>query len=68
MVTADTIIVSYDNSNGKDHTVLVVGRKRANQSVEIINALRGDEAEEMYRRLTTGDLAMRLKTDNLGGK
>ena len=49
----DTILVSFDNSNGEDTCVLIVGRKRPNESVEIINAFQGQEAEDLYRKLTT---------------
>ena len=48
----DTILVSVDFTQG-DVGVLVVGRKRPNESVEIINALQGDEALELYERLVT---------------
>lgn len=48
----DAIIVSYDNSSN-DIPILIVGRKRFNQSVDIINAFQGDEAVELYTRLTT---------------
>ena len=41
----DTILVSKTND------ILVVGRKRMNQSVEIINAFQGEEAEELYKKL-----------------
>lgn len=34
----DSILVSVDFSNKNDTGVMVVGRKRMNQSVEIINA------------------------------
>lgn len=43
----DTILVSISGE------VLVVGRKRPNESVEIINAFRGDEAKDLYSRLIT---------------
>ena len=49
----DTILVSVDFTNGKDLSVMVVGRKRPNQTVEIINALRGKEAEDSYSKLVT---------------
>lgn len=39
----DSILVSVDFSNKNDTGVMVVGRKRMNQSVEIINAFQGDE-------------------------
>ena len=39
----DSILVSVDFSNKDGTGVLIVGRKRMNQSVEIINAFQGDE-------------------------
>ena len=47
-----SVIVSYDNQSN-DIPILIVGKKRLNQSVEIINAFQGDEAVELYTRLTT---------------
>lgn len=41
----DTLLVSRSGD------VLAVGRKRPNESVEIVNVFQGDEAEELYRRL-----------------
>lgn len=49
----DTILVSYDYTNGKDNSVLIVGRKTPGQVVDIINAFQGEEAEELYKRLVT---------------
>ena len=49
----DTILVSVDFTNGEDLSVMVVGRKRPNQTVEIINALQGKEAEDLYSKLVT---------------
>ena len=49
----DSILVSVDFPNKNDTGVMVVGRKRMNQSVEIINAFQGDEARELYERLIT---------------
>lgn len=46
----DTILVSYV---ANDNPILAVGRKRLNQSVEIINAFQGSEAEELYLKLVT---------------
>ena len=48
----DALLVGFDNVNG-DITTLIVGRKRPNKSVDIINAFEGDEALELYRRLVT---------------
>lgn len=51
----DTIIVSYDDhsNHSNDIPILIVGRKRLNESTEIINAFDGDEAKELYERLVT---------------
>lgn len=53
----DAIIVSYDD-HSNDVPILIVGRKRLNESTKIINAFDGDEAKELYERLVTvkGDL------------
>lgn len=53
MKTTDALIIGYDFSHGKDNTVLVIGRKRPNETVEIINAFQGEEAEELYEKLVT---------------
>lgn len=49
----DSLIISIDTSNGKDNTVLIVGRKAVGQRVEIVNAFQGEEALDLYNRLTT---------------
>lgn len=43
--TADTLLVSRSGD------VLVVGRKRPNETVDIVNAFQGEEAEELYKKL-----------------
>lgn len=48
----DTLLVSTDFSNS-DTGVLVVGRKKPNQAVEIVNAFQGEEALILYKMLTT---------------
>ena len=47
----DSILVSVDFSNKNNTGVLIVGRKRMNQSVEIINAFQGEEAMDLYKKL-----------------
>lgn len=47
MVTSDTLLVSLAGE------VLIVGRKKPNQSVEIVNAFQGEEAHKMYDLLVT---------------
>ena len=49
---SDTLLVSISFSD-KDTGVLVVGRKRKNQSIDIINAFQGEEALDLYKRLVT---------------
>lgn len=45
------LIVSWDFSHGAD--ILLVGRKMPKKDVEIINAFQGEEAHEIYDKLTT---------------
>lgn len=47
----ESLLVGVDFTNGEDVGVLIVGRKRPNQSVDIINAFQGKEAEELYKKL-----------------
>ena len=49
----DTILVSYVQPTNGDIPVLIVGRKRSNESLDIINAFQGDEASELYMKLIT---------------
>ena len=49
---SDTLLVSISFSD-KDTGVLIVGRKRKNQSIDIINAFKGEEALELYKKLIT---------------
>ena len=51
MKVNESLIVGVDFTNGEDVGVLIVGRKRPNQSVNIINAFQGKEAEELYKKL-----------------
>ena len=48
----DSIIVGYDYNEGTDNAVLIVGKKLPNKVVDIINAFQGDEAKELWARLT----------------
>lgn len=45
------LLVSYDNVSN-DKPVLIVGRKGARGSVQIVNAFQDEEAEELYKKLT----------------
>lgn len=48
----DSLIISIDTTNGKDNTVLIVGRKTVGQQVKIVNAFQGEEALKLYSQLT----------------
>lgn len=48
MKTIDSIIISYDT----EKKLMVVGRKRPNESVEVIKALQGDTAANLWEVLT----------------
>lgn len=48
----DILLVSYDNVSN-DKPVLIVGRKEVNGPVKIVNAFQDEEAEELYKKLTT---------------
>lgn len=49
----DTLLVSIDSSTDGDETVLLVGRKRPNESVEIVNVFQGKDAMDLYKQLVT---------------
>lgn len=51
--SSDSLVIGFDSSNGKDGTVLIVGRKKPREAVDIINAFEGEEAIELYKKLTT---------------
>lgn len=48
---ADTFLVSFDYTHG-NIPVLIVGRRGKEKEIDIINAFKGDEAKELYRKLT----------------
>lgn len=45
-------IVSWDFTHGTDVGVLIVGEQK-NGNVTIVNAFQGEEAEEIYKKLST---------------
>lgn len=52
MKTTDSILVGFDDTDGKDKCVLIVGRKTQGKGVAIINAFQGKEARELWKKLT----------------
>lgn len=49
----DGLIIGYSRKDPFSPPVLIVGRKRMNDTTEVINAFEGSEAEELYDKLTT---------------
>lgn len=48
----DSVIVGYDYNEPTDNAVLIVGKKPPDNSVDIINAFQGEEAKELWAKLT----------------
>lgn len=49
----DSVIVSFDRDVLDDNNgILLVGRQRIGKPVEIINAFQGEEAKELWKKLT----------------
>ena len=49
---SNVLLIGFDNAHGDDVAVLVVGKQRVNKSVEIINAFQGQEAVDLYAKLS----------------
>lgn len=52
MIGNDTLLVSVDFNN-EDTGVLIVGRKKKDQAVEIVNVFADADAHALYERLVT---------------
>ena len=52
MRTTSSIIVSYDASENGDEMILLVGKKNPNKPIKIINAFQGEEARDLWKKLT----------------
>ena len=48
----DTLLVSIDIREGES-VLMLVGRKRKGEMLEIINTVQGEEAKDIYNKLTT---------------
>ena len=49
----DSILVSYSHNTKTDTSLLCVGKKRPNETVEVINAFQGEKADRLWKELTT---------------
>lgn len=48
---SDAIIVSIDYNESDGTGVLIVGRKKPGEGIDIVNAFSGNEALELYKKL-----------------
>lgn len=60
MIATDSILVGYDTTNGIDKSTLLVGKRKTRYRdgqmtswVEPINLFTGEEANELWTKLTT---------------
>ena len=49
----ETLLVRYGDMHEKDNTVLIIGKKLPRGTLDIINTFQGEEATELYKKLTT---------------
>lgn len=52
MKISDRLIIGVDFSDGDDWDTLVIGRQ-TESGAQIVNVLLGEDAREMYKKLTT---------------
>lgn len=48
----DVLLVSYDNVSN-DKPIIIVGRRGKKGVLQIVNAFQDEEAEELYKKLTS---------------
>lgn len=53
MNIVDSVIVSFSMAKDPKDAVLIVGRKKPGKAADVINAFQGEEAVELYKKLTT---------------
>ena len=53
MDTTGSVIVAFDYKENSDTAVLIVGQKTPKKDVSIINAFEGEDAKELWKKLTT---------------
>lgn len=50
---SDGLMVGFSRVTPTSDPVMVVGRKKLDNTIVVINAFQGDEARELYEKLTT---------------
>ena len=54
-ICSGCFLVSYDFTDGKDRSNMLIGQIDIKGNIEIINTFQGKEAEELFAKLTTTD-------------
>ena len=54
-IVSGCLLVGYDFTNGKDESIMLVGKIDGKGNIEVINGFQGNEAEELFAKLTTTD-------------
>lgn len=52
VASTEVLLVSFDLTHGKDNRLCIVGKKDG-KTVTIVNAFKGDDAEKIFKLLTT---------------
>lgn len=54
MRVTDSILVAvdFDMKGGPDTAILVVGKKKKGEAIDILNTFQGEEAMDLYKKLT----------------
>ena len=52
MDITSSVIVAFDYKGDSDNAVLIVGEKKPKMDIHIINAFSGEEAKELWTKLT----------------
>lgn len=51
-IKVDTLLIAYSTTEKEGTAFLTVGKKRTNGSVEVINIIQGQEATDIYNKLS----------------
>lgn len=52
-IKTETLLISVTYDDANKINLMVVGKKRRNEAVEIVNAFQGDDAARLYYELIT---------------
>jgi len=55
------IIIRVDSTNKNDNIIMTVGRIRRDHHIDVVNIFQGDEARELYEKLTANKSSLYMK-------